>query len=61
MSILMVLAAVRNRIARAGERGASMVEYGLLLVLIAVVALVSVQAFGLGVSTKYSSIQSAVN
>jgi pilus assembly protein Flp/PilA len=43
------------------ERGASMVEYGLLLGLIAIIALVAVQAFGNGVSEKFSSINSAVN
>jgi len=42
------------------ERGASMVEYGLLLALIAVVAVVSVRAFGIGVSDKFSSISSSV-
>ena len=34
----------------ADERGASMVEYGLLLALIAIIALVAVKAFGTGVS-----------
>ena len=43
------------------ETGASMVEYGLLLALIAIIAMVAVQAFGVGVSTQFSSITSAVN
>ena len=43
------------------ETGASMVEYGLLLGLIAIIALVAVQAFGSGVSTQFSSINSAIN
>lgn len=43
------------------ERGASMVEYGLLLALIAVIAVVAVQAFGTGVSDKFSSISSSVS
>jgi Flp pilus assembly pilin Flp len=44
-----------------GERGAGFVEYGLLLVLIAVVALVAVKAFGQGVSTQFSTISSEIN
>ncbi|MCA1846353.1 MAG: Flp family type IVb pilin [Actinobacteria bacterium] len=48
------------RIRLACERGASLVEYGLLLILIAVAALVAVQAFGQGVSTQFSTITSAV-
>jgi len=43
------------------ERGAGFVEYGLLLVLIAVVALVAVKAFGDGVSTQFSTITSATD
>ena len=43
------------------ERGASMVEYGLLLALIAVVAIVAVKALGGSVSTKFSEVTSAVN
>ena len=43
-----------------GERGAGLVEYGLLLMLVAVVALVAVKAFGQGVSTQFSNITSAV-
>jgi pilus assembly protein Flp/PilA len=44
-----------------GERGASMVEYALLLALIAVIALVAVQALGNSVSTKFSSVTSSLN
>jgi len=40
------------------ERGASMVEYGLLLALIAVVAIVAVKTLGGTVSTKFSSVNS---
>jgi pilus assembly protein Flp/PilA len=43
------------------ETGAAMVEYGLLLALIAVVALVAVQAFGNGVSEQFSTINSNVS
>jgi Flp pilus assembly pilin Flp len=37
------------------------VEYGLLLALIAIIAMVAVKAFGSGVSSQFSSITSAVN
>lgn len=40
------------------ERGASMVEYALLVVLIAIVALVAVQLAGSNLSSTYSDIQS---
>ena len=43
------------------ERGASMVEYGLLLALIAVIAIVAVRALGDSVSTQFSSVTSAIN
>jgi len=42
------------------ERGASMVEYGLLLALIAVIAIVAVKALGGSVSTKFSEVNSSV-
>ena len=44
-----------------GERGASMVEYGLLLALIAVIAIVAVKALGTSVSTKFSTVNSNLN
>jgi pilus assembly protein Flp/PilA len=43
------------------ERGASMVEYGLLLALIAVIAIVAVKALGGTVSTKFSDVNSSLN
>jgi pilus assembly protein Flp/PilA len=43
------------------ERGASMVEYGLLLALIAVIAIVAVRALGTGVSEKFSEVNSELN
>jgi pilus assembly protein Flp/PilA len=61
MSILVLFAWLHGRLSSAGERGASMVEYGLLLGLIAVIAIVAVTTFGSGVSTQFSSINSAVN
>jgi Flp pilus assembly pilin Flp len=42
------------------ERGASLVEYGLLLALIAIVALVATQAFGEGVGDKMSKNASRI-
>jgi Flp pilus assembly pilin Flp len=42
----------------ASERGASMVEYSLLVVLIALVALVAVTYFGSSLSETYSEINS---
>ncbi len=42
------------------ERGASMVEYALLVVLIAIVALVAVQLSGQELSSTYSEIASSV-
>ena len=38
-----------------------MVEYGLLLALIAVIAIVAVRALGTSVSTKFSSVNSSIN
>jgi len=43
------------------ERGASMVEYGLLLALIAVIAMVAVRALGSSVSTQFSAVTSSLN
>jgi pilus assembly protein Flp/PilA len=61
MGILVLYARLQGRLGITGERGASMVEYGLLLALIAIIALVAVQAFGSGVSSQFSSITSSVN
>ena len=50
------LAAVR----RSDERGATMVEYGLMVGLIAVVALVAVIALGTKVSSIFNTIQASI-
>jgi pilus assembly protein Flp/PilA len=42
------------------ERGAAMVEYGLLLALIAVIAIAALTVLGNNVSTKFSSVGSSV-
>jgi len=61
MSILALFARLQARLGTAPERGAGMVEYGLLLALIAVVAMVAVKAFGAGVSSQFSTISSTIN
>jgi pilus assembly protein Flp/PilA len=43
------------------ERGAGLVEYGLVVALIAILAIVAVQAFGQGVSTQFDTITTSVN
>lgn len=42
------------------EEGATMVEYGLLVALIAMVALVAVQALGVNLSNLFSSVATSV-
>jgi len=46
--------------AKKSQRGASLVEYALLVALIAVIAIVTVRAVGLKVSQRFSSIDSAL-
>jgi pilus assembly protein Flp/PilA len=43
-----------------GEEGASMVEYGLLVALIAVVCIAAVTAVGLALKAKFESVETAV-
>jgi Flp pilus assembly pilin Flp len=61
MDVTILLLAQWLRARLHSERGAGLVEYGLLLGLVAVVALVAVRAFGLGVSSQFSSIASHVS
>lgn len=61
MSIVALFTWLQYRFDTASERGAGMVEYGLLLGLIAIIAMVAVKAFGSGVSSQFSSINSNVN
>ena len=42
------------------ERGASMVEYALLVALIAVVAMVALQLLGQNISTNFSTVDSTI-
>ncbi len=43
------------------EQGASLVEYALLVALIAVVCIVAVRTLGTSVSSKFSQINSGIN
>lgn len=43
------------------ERGASLVEYALLVALIAVVCIIAIQVLGKNASTSFSSTGSAIN
>ena len=51
---------IRARFGR-DERGASLVEYALLVALIAVVCIVAVTFLGKSASSKFSSVGSSVN
>ena len=44
-----------------GESGATMVEYGLIVALIAVVALAAVTAVGVGVQTNFDNVAAELN
>jgi pilus assembly protein Flp/PilA len=55
-----VSALVRARFAE-DERGASLVEYALLVALIAVVCIVAVTFLGTSASTKFSTVGSSIN
>ncbi|MGH9041138.1 MAG: Flp family type IVb pilin [Acidimicrobiia bacterium] len=43
------------------ETGASMVEYGLLLALVAVIAIVALRSLGENVSDKFSDVSTSLN
>jgi len=51
-------AAVRRR---SGERGQGMVEYALILILIAIGVLIAIQVLGSGTTSLYSNIESGVH
>jgi Flp pilus assembly pilin Flp len=61
VSIIALFTWLQYRLDTTSQRGAGMVEYGLLLGLIAIIAMVAVKAFGSGVSSQFSSINSNVN
>ena len=52
-----VMVAVMAGKARDDERGAAMVEYGLLVAFIAVIALVGVKALGVNINTLFGGIK----
>jgi pilus assembly protein Flp/PilA len=58
---LTILKAWINARFNTDERGASMVEYALLVALIAGVCIVVVKAIGTGASTKFSSVSSQLS
>jgi pilus assembly protein Flp/PilA len=60
MDLFVLKTWIQAKINADSERGASMVEYGLLLALIAVIAIVAVKALGTSVSTKFSSVNSSL-
>ena len=46
---------------RTDERGASMVEYGMLLLFIAILSLFAIKAFGEQTSARFSSVSNSIN
>ena len=51
----------RNQLrARHGERGATAVEYGLMVALIAVVIIVAVSALGITLNSKFQTVETKV-
>lgn len=46
---------------RVGDRGANLIEYGLLIALIAMVTVLAVTFFGKSVSSKFSSVGSGLS
>ena len=61
MDLFVLKTWIQAKINADSERGASMVEYGLLLALIAVIAIVAVKALGQGVSTKFDTVKNSIN
>ena len=51
---------MRSRLGRRGDRGASLVEYALLVALIAVVCVVAVTYFGTQTGDTFSRVSSSV-
>ena len=60
--MLTLLFAIRDRLMLSDDRGASMVEYALLVVLIAIIAIVAIKFAGSQVSSTFSEVaQSLAN
>jgi Flp pilus assembly pilin Flp len=51
---------LKNSLENQGQRGASLVEYALLVALIAVVAIASVRILGRTVSQQFSTVQAQI-
>ena len=60
MDLFVLKTWIQAKINADSERGASMVEYGLLLALIAVIAIVAVKALGTGVSNKFDAVKNSL-
>ena len=60
MEVMISAAASWLRTNLRSERGANLVEYGFLIGLIAIVAMIAVHAFGDGVASQFSTIASHV-
>ena len=60
MDLFVLKTWIQAKLNIADERGASMVEYGLLLALIAVIAIVAVKALGDGVSGKFNTVKNSL-
>ena len=59
IEILRVYSALRDRVER--EEGQALVEYALILALIAVVSILILQALGLNVSRVFNSVNSQIS
>ena len=59
--VLVFLAFVEDRFEKRNDRGATAVEYGLLVGLIAVVIIVAVAFIGKAASNQFASVGTAVN
>lgn len=60
--MLSLLVAIQNRIAAAGdqERGATAVEYGLMVALIAIVIIAAVRLLGSNLSALFNNVADAI-
>jgi Flp pilus assembly pilin Flp len=59
--MLTLLFAIRDRLSLSDDRGASMVEYALLVVLIAIIAIVAIRFAGQQVSDTFSTIGNSLS
>ena len=60
MNLTVVWTFLQSRLGRDRERGASLVEYALLVALIAIVCLSAIAFLGTSASTKFSSVGNSV-